>query len=182
MLVFFKILFTALGPAQGQFHGSLGAGMIGGIFSTFIEGHDDVSAEANLGGHGALRTEKVRGAIKVRAKGDAFLGDFTQIVQAEDLEAAGIGEDGARPCHETMQASEVADGIDSRAQIEVIGIAQKNLDAEFFENILRHGFDGRDRADGHENRSLDLAVGSKQTAGPSGPRVRVKVKFDGHLF
>ena len=73
----------------------------------------------------------------MRAKRHSFLGDFAKFVQAENLEAAGIGQDRPRPGHESVQASEVADGFDSWPQIEVIGIAEKNLDAEFFENILR---------------------------------------------
>jgi len=47
-----------------------------------------------------------------------------------------------------MQASELADGFDPRTQVEVISIAQKNLDSEIFEDILGHGFDGCGSATG----------------------------------
>ncbi len=154
--------------------------MVGGVLRALIEGHDDVGAEADLRGHGALWAEEVRGAIEMRAKGDAFLGDFAQIVQAEHLEAAGIGEDRARPCHETVQASELADGLDSRTQIEVISVAEKNLNPEFLENILRHGFDGSYRAHGHEHGGLDGAVRRAEAADSGLLAGGLDVELDGH--
>ncbi len=50
----------------------------------------------------------------MRAECDTFLGNFAKLIQTENLEAPGIGQDGPRPCHETMQAAQLADGFDSR--------------------------------------------------------------------
>jgi hypothetical protein len=180
VLVLLEIFLAAFCPAQGQFHRSLGAGAVGGIFRALIERHDDVGAQADLSGHGTLRTEEVRGAIEVRTKRHALVGNLAQVVQAENLEAAGIGEDGSRPRHEAVQAAELADGFDSRTQIEVIGVAQKNLHAEFFENILRDRFHGPDRAHGHEHRSLDLAMRREQASGPGPACAGIDMEFNGH--
>src|ERR1035437_1096644 len=101
----------------------------------------------------------------MRAKGNAFFGHFTQLVQAENVKAAGIGKDRPRPRHETMQASELAHDFDSRTQVEVISVAEENLDAKLFENVLGHGLDSPSRAYRHEHRSFDLAVRGHQSTG-----------------
>ncbi len=43
--------------------------------------------------------------FEMRLESDAFFGDAAQVGQAENLEAAGIGEDRAGPGHEAMQAA-----------------------------------------------------------------------------
>ncbi len=57
--------------------------------------------------------EHVLVAVEVGAEKNALFGDFTQGVEAEDLEAAGIGQDGAGPSHEFVEAAEIADGFGS---------------------------------------------------------------------
>ena len=49
-------------------------------------------------------------AVQMRLKGDARFGDLAQAGEAEDLESAGIRQDGARPRHEAVQAAKLADG------------------------------------------------------------------------
>ena len=101
----------------------------------------------------------------MRAKGYAVFGDFAQIAQAENLEAAGIGEDGAIPRHEPLHAAQSADGVDAGTKIKMIGVVEQNLDAEFFQHILRHALDRADRADRHEDRRLDFAVRREESTG-----------------
>ena len=55
-------------------------------------------------------------AVQMRAEQHAFFGDLAQAAQAEDLEAAGIGEDGPRPVHELVQPAELADRLVAGAQ------------------------------------------------------------------
>ena len=116
----------------------------------------------------------------MRAKCDAFFADFAQFVQAENLEAAGIGKDRARPRHKTVEPAEPSNGLDSRTQVKMIGIAEKNLDAEFFENVLRHGFHRRRRSHRHEHGGFDLAVRSEQSAPRARARVRLDSEINGH--
>src|ERR1700683_717193 len=97
------------------------------MLRAFVERHDDVGAEANLRFHGTLGTEEMRRAIEMRTKRDALFLDLAQFVQAEDLKAAGVGKDGARPRHEAMQPTHAADGVDSGAKVEVVRIAENDL-------------------------------------------------------
>ena len=55
------------------------------------------------------------------------------MIQAEDLKAAGIREDGMRPAHKFMQSAQAANTLMPRAQIEMVGIAQQNLGVDFFQ-------------------------------------------------
>ena len=66
---------------------------------------------------------------------------LAQFVQAENLEAARVGENRARPGHETMQAAELPHLLHSRPQIKMVGIPQKDLYADFFQDVLRNAFD-----------------------------------------
>jgi hypothetical protein len=66
----------------------------------------------------------VRVAVQVRLEDDAFVGDLAQTGEAEDLVAAGIGEDGAGPGHEAMQAAELADQFVAGAQEEMVGVGR----------------------------------------------------------
>ena len=79
-----------------------------------------------------LRRKEMQGAIDVRAKLDAIFGHLAQMIQAEDLKAAGIRQDGVRPAHKLMQPAQAANALMPRAQIQMIGIAQQNLRVDFF--------------------------------------------------
>ena len=95
---------------------------------------------------------------------DAVVCDFAESVEGEDLEAAGVSEDGARPTDETMQAAHAADGLVAGTQIKMVGVAEDDFDAESFKRVLGDGFDGALRADGHEDRGFDGLVGQEETA------------------
>ncbi len=114
------------------------------------------------------------------AEGDALFADFAQFIEAENLKTAGIGKDGARPGHETVQPAQLAYLLHSGPQIQVVGVAEQNLHAKFFENVLRNAFDGSQRADRHEDRSFDLAVGSQQASEPGVAGGSVNLELEGH--
>src|SRR6201986_1544588 len=97
------------------------------MLGALVEGHDDVGTQADLGGDGALGTEKVGGAIEVRAEGHPLFADLAQIAQAEDLKAARVGEDRAIPGHELLHAAELADHVNAWAKIEMIGVVEQAL-------------------------------------------------------
>ena len=98
----------------------------------------------------------------MRTKRNALFCHFSKLVQAEHLESAGVGQDGTRPRHEAVQPAHAADGFDSGAQVEMVGIAKNNGRAEFFEDVLGNRLDRRDGTDRHEDRGLNLAMGSDQ--------------------
>ena len=162
MLVRLKIFLAASGPAQGQFHRLPRPLLIRGMLGAFVKRHDDVGAQPDLRRHRALRGKEMRRSVEMRAESHAFLGHLAQFVQTENLETAGVGENRARPRHETVQPAQLAHLLDSRPQIKMVGIAQQNLYAEFLQNVLRHAFHRRQSSDRHEYRSFDYAMRSGQ--------------------
>src|SRR5262249_2873422 len=116
--------------------------------------------------------EVVQRSIEVRSKVRALLVDHHASAhrpcardpcrpprgEAEDLITAAVGEDRLRPSDEAMKAAASRDEIVARPQIEVIGVAEQDLRAEFFEIPVRDAFDGALRADRHERRRLHVAV------------------------
>ena len=84
-------------------------------------------------------------------------------LRRKDLEAAGVREQGARPTHEFVQAAHAADGFVAGAEIEMVCVAENDFRAERFERVLRDGFDGALRADGHEDGGFDGLVRQKES-------------------
>ena len=117
--------------------------MAGGICQAFVEHHHDVAAERELDVDRVLGREDVRVAIQMRAEEDAFFGDFAQGLETEDLEAAGIGEDGSRPGHELVQAAQLADELVAGTQKQMIGVGENDFGVEVVDQIARgESFDG----------------------------------------
>ena len=98
-----------------------------GILGALVEHHQDVAAEGELDVDGGFGREGVEVAIEVRLEDDAVLGDLAQAAQAEDLEAAGIGEDGVGPGHEAVQSAQFADEFVAGAEEEMVGVGEKDL-------------------------------------------------------
>ena len=132
-----EVIERAARPRHGEAQALFGASAIGGILGALVEGHADVGAEGDLHVDGMLGSKKVRTAVEVRAEADAVISDFAQRVEREDLKAAGVGEQGARPTDELMQAAHAADGFVAGPQVEVIGVAENDLSAERFKDVLR---------------------------------------------
>ena len=55
--------------------------------------------------------------------------DFADFGEAENLEAAAVGENGLVPVHEFVQPAGGADDVEAGAQIEMIGVAENDLRA-----------------------------------------------------
>ncbi len=136
-----KIFLAACRPAQRQFHRLARPFLASRKFGAFIKCHHDVRAQPDLRFHGTFRTEKMRRAIQVGAKGHAFLGHLAQFIQTENLETARIGENRARPRHEAIQPAQLADLLDSGPQVKMVGITQEDLYTEFLEDVLRNALD-----------------------------------------
>src|SRR5580700_5458511 len=116
----------------------------------------------------------------MRTKRHTFFRDLAKLVQAENLEAPRISKDRPRPRHETMQPAHLPDGCHSGTQVEVISIAEKNLNSEFFENVLRHALDGRYRAYRHEYRGFDLAMRGEHSPAASGAGASLDMELNRH--
>src|SRR6185437_14519331 len=105
----------------------------------------------------------MRRAVQMRTKAHALFAHLAQLAQAEHLEAAGVGEQGALPAHELVQPAQIPYQLVSRSQIEVIGVSQDDLRAQVartkvFQNVLRHRFNRSRRAARHKSRGFYIAV------------------------
>ena len=99
-------------------------------------------------------------------EGHALFGQLAQLRQRHDLKAAAIGQDGALPIHEIMQATLAGDAFSARAQHQVIGIAQQDIGASLAHLLGIHGLDCACRAHRHEGRRLDIAPWRVDAAAP----------------
>jgi hypothetical protein len=160
--VYAEVRVRTLCPGHGEAKALFGTGAAGRVLGAFVKSHTNIGAESDLNIHGVFGREEVAAAIQVRPEADAFIGDFAEGAEGEDLESAGVGEHCARPANEAVQAAEAADEFVAGAQVEVIGIAENDFRTEGFESVLGDGFDGAGSADGHEDRSLDSAVGEME--------------------
>src|SRR5215207_831858 len=110
-------------PAMSPIHGDGAVRLVVGI-GTFVECHDNVCTEVFLNGYGLLRREAVCRAINMTLKGHAVVIDLARLRQRKDLKAPRIGEHGAVPLHELMQAAHVAHEFITWTQVEMIGVTQ----------------------------------------------------------
>ena len=92
-------------------------------------------------------------------EGDAFVGNGAEGRQAEDLKAPGIGEDGAVPVHETVQATQLGDGLHPGPQIEVVHVAQDDPGAHGPQLLRGQGLHRGIGAHRHEDRGRNHAAG-----------------------
>ena len=69
-----------------------------------------------------------------------------------------------------MQATHPADLLHAGTQVKMVGISQQNLDAEFFQNVLRHAFDRRQGSDRHEYWRFHYAVCGKSRPARAAPQ------------
>lgn len=80
-----------------------------------------------------------------------------------------------------MQPAKLPDPLVPRTKIKVVGIAQKNFDAEFFQRLLRQSLDRARRAHGHKGRCVHHSVRRVQPAQPRATRASLQdFKESGH--
>ena len=145
-------------------------GRLGRVREALVEHHRDVRSERRLDVDDRLGREEARAAIEVRLEVHAGIGDPPASLEAEDLVAAAVGEHRARPADEAVQAAAPGDQVFARAQVQVIGVAEDDPGAGVDQVLLRQCLDRALRADRHEDRRLDDAVGGREQR--RGVRVR----------
>ena len=95
----------------------------------------------------------------MRAELTAFLAEFADARQREHLKAPRIGKNGTVPRVELMQATSLAQDIESWAQVQMIGVAQNNLGLYLLAQLGEmYTLDASHRTYWHEDGRLDLAV------------------------
>ena len=100
------------------------------------------------------------------AESHTLVGQLAVLGQREDLETAAVGQDGAVPAVELVQATCTLNDVHAGTQVQVIGVAQDDLRLDVLAKF-RHvdGLDGAHSAHGHENGSLDLAMVGRDESG-----------------
>ena len=160
LAMFLESRERSLGPAKRKLHRPIRLIPRRRIRRAFVELHLDVGSQKILHLDGALGRQFMRRAINMRAESHATFGNGPKLAQRHDLIAAGIGQDRAVPAHEAMEAAESRDPLGSRAQHEVIGVAENDICARGFDVVDEHGFDRRGGADRHEGGGVDDAARS----------------------
>ena len=102
LMVVQRLFAGDLLPAFGHGEGFLGGVAGAGVGRAFVERHYDVGAQVALDAHGFDRAEEVARAVDMRGKFDAVRFDLAERGEAEDLESAAIGQDGAVPVLELV--------------------------------------------------------------------------------
>ncbi|MNV63831.1 hypothetical protein D3C71_1564470 [compost metagenome] len=159
-------LLRALGPAQGQLHGTLGHIEFGRIRRALVKDHHDVRTQVALHLHRLFRPHEHLGAIHRRGEIHPLLLDLAHRPQAEHLEATGVGEDRPLPLHEIVQIAVTFDHLGARAQPQVEGIAEDHLRAYRLDVARQHALDRAIGAHRHERRRLDHATGKGEAPAP----------------
>ena len=153
-------LLPAFGHGEGFFGGVAGAG----VRRAFVERHHDVGAEVALDAHGLDRAEEMPRAVDVRGELDAVRLDLAERGEAEDLESAAVGQDGVVPVLELVQAAGAPDQPGARTEHQVVGVPEDDLDIQLLQFARGHRLHRGARADRHEDRGMDRAVGGLQHA------------------
>ncbi len=157
-----------LGPGVGAGQGGDVVRVVVRI-GALVEADDDVGPQVLLDGDGFFRRETMGRTVQVGAEGDAVGVDLASLGEAEDLETAGIGEDGAVPGHESVQAAQGGDQFVAGAKVEVIGIGQDDRGLHRVQGAGRDRLDGGLGANRHEDRRRYVAVRGVVHAGAGGP-------------
>ncbi|KAF1007167.1 MAG: hypothetical protein GAK32_02340 [Pseudomonas fluorescens] len=153
-----------LGPTQRELHRHPRHVFIGRVRCALVKNHHDVGAQVTLNLHRLFRPHEHFGTVHRRSEGHAFFLDLAHGAQAEHLETAGVGEDGALPLHEVMQVAMLLDHLCARAQPQVEGVAQDDLGADVDNVTRQHALDGAIGAHRHECRGFHRAPRKGQAA------------------
>ena len=96
----------------------------------------------------------------MRAELDATFRDAAQVAQAEDLKAAGVRQYRSPPADEFVQTAARAYHFHAGAQPEVVRVAEYDACVEVcrLQLLEANALDRAERADGHEDGSLERAA------------------------
>ena len=152
------------GPAHGKLHRIARLLFGGRKRRAFVERHGDGGIELVLDLRRNLRGQPVLAAIDMRLERDTFLVELAQPGQGHHLKPAGIRQDRPRPIHHLVQTTQGRHALGARAQHQMIGVAENQLGPGGAHRISHHRLHCARRADRHEDRGGDVAMGGVQRA------------------
>ena len=108
----------------------------------------------------------MEGAVYVGSELRALPRYPAQAREGEDLEAPGVGEKGQVEARHRPQAAEPLDPSVPRSQVEVVGVGQDDLGADFAYLVGPQRLDARLRPDGHEGGRRHRSAGQRHACRP----------------
>src|SRR5688572_18631666 len=103
-------------------------------------------------------------AIEVRLELRPFLADDTSFGQGEDLKPPAIGQDGAMPADEFMEAAASRNQFIAGAEEQVVGVAENDFGTRVNEVSMQCRLHRPLRPDRHERRRLHNPMRGVQLA------------------
>ena len=88
--------------------------------------------------------------------------------EGEHLETAAVGDDGGVAADEAVEAAGIGDALGAGLEHEVVGIGEHQVETGFREGLVGDSLERAVRADRHEPRGLDDAVGGVDAPYASG--------------
>ena len=169
-------------PSMTEVHASLQDVAVDVIGGKLVERDDDVRAQRLLRGDGRFGREEDASAVAVALEEDALLvhaedeprGVFVLgrtpgfelvgvvgggVREGEHLETAAVGDDGGVAADEAVEAAGIGDALGAGLEHEVVGIGEHQVETGFREGLVGDSLERAVRADRHEPRGLDDAVG-----------------------
>ena len=110
----------------------------------------------------------------MRLEQDAVFVDPAKMLQADPLKSAAVGQDGAVPHHESVQAADLLDQIDAGPQVQMVCVSQQDVGPDGVNVGGIEGFDGTLGRHGHECRRGHVAVGGVECSDASAAVVGFK--------
>ena len=150
---------AALQPAGGSLAAGLGIIVLSRVLHALVKGHGNGGTQVCLDLHALFRAHEDAVAVQMGGKGHTFFGDLAQLCQAEHLKSAAVGQDGAVPAGELVQAAHVSHQLITGAQVQMVGVAQHHLCADVLQILCRQAaLDGACRSNVLESGCLHRAV------------------------
>ena len=154
-------------PRRGELHGFGELLRRTGERRADVERHHDVAAERFLDGHRRLGGKLEQAPVEMTTEPNSVRVQLPEFAETEDLETAGIRQNGTVPRHHLVEPTERLNAFVPRSIEKVIGVAEADRGPD---GRKRGGIDclhGAGRPDGHEARRRDLATGRLEHSGAS---------------
>ena len=162
-----EMLEITLKPSLSQFKRLGSVLFVSVTWTALVKRHHYVSADNSLGVNVILWSKSVPRTINVRLETATLLGDFSDFGQREHLESAAVRQDRSVPVLKLVKSADLFQGVETRPQIEMIGVAKDDLGLHILLQVpVIDPFDGAYRPDRHEYRSPHLTMIGGENACP----------------